>query len=70
VPLDLVSQWQEGARFAEIGVYVSGLVGGVFVDLLKMVLIPLVFSSIAVGIANLRAHDAMHRVWRCAVVYF
>ena len=42
--------------------YVSGLVGTLFVDLLKRVLIPLVFASIAVGVANLRAHKQIHRV--------
>ena len=56
--------------FAKTGVYVCSLVGGVFVDLLKMVLIPLVFTSIAVGIANLPAHDAMHRVWTVTLANF
>ena len=45
------------------GVYMSTLVGTLFIDLLKMILIPLVFCSIAVGIANLRQHSQMHRVW-------
>ncbi|HSI25187.1 MAG TPA: cation:dicarboxylase symporter family transporter, partial [Methylotenera sp.] len=31
------------------GLYASGLVGTLFIDLLKMILIPLVFCSIAVG---------------------
>lgn len=55
---------------ARQGLYVSGLVGSLFIDLLKMVLIPLVFTSIAVGVANLRAHSQMHRVWTGALVYF
>lgn len=52
------------------GIYLCGLAGGAFVDLLKMVLIPLVFTSISVGIANLRAHDSMHRVWQWTLAYF
>lgn len=52
------------------GLYVAGLLGGVFVDLLKMVLVPLVFCSIAVGVANLRQHRQMHRVWMLTLGFF
>ena len=50
--------------------YVAGLVGTLFIDLLKMILIPLVFCSIAVGIANLRQHQQMHRVWVTTLLFF
>ena len=50
--------------------YASNLVGGIFIDLLKMVLIPLVFTSIAVGIANLQGTGDMHRVWKLSLAYF
>lgn len=50
--------------------YVAGLVGTLFIDLLKMVLIPLVFTSIVVGVANLRAHQQMHRVWVITLGFF
>lgn len=52
------------------GLYVSSLVGTLFIDLLKMVLIPLVFCSISVGIANLSQHQQMHRVWVTTLVFF
>ena len=52
------------------GLYTSGLIGTLFIDLLKMILIPLVFCSIAVGIANLRQHSQMHRVWVTTLVFF
>jgi len=52
------------------GLYVSGLVGTLFIDLLKMILIPLVFCSISVGIANLRQHQQMHRVWITTLIFF
>ncbi len=51
-------------------IYVASLLGGVFIDLLKMVLVPLIFTSIAVGIANLQAHQQMHRVWVSTLVFF
>lgn len=50
--------------------YGTRLVGNVFLDLLRMVLVPLVFSSIVVGVANLRAHDQMHRVWTTTLAFF
>ena len=50
--------------------YGSTLVAGIFVDLLKMVLIPLIFSTIVMGIANLSAHQQMHRVWTTTLIFF
>ena len=52
------------------GLYASNLLGTLFIDLLKMVLIPLVFCSIATGIANLRQHRQMHRVWVTTLLFF
>ena len=52
------------------GLYASGLVGTLFIDLLKMVLVPLVLCSITVGIANLRQHRQMHRVWVTTLLFF
>ncbi|NOT68861.1 MAG: dicarboxylate/amino acid:cation symporter [Methylophilaceae bacterium] len=54
----------------EISLYTSGLLGTLFIDLLKMVLIPLVFTSIVVGVANLQAHQQMHRVWMSTLGFF
>jgi len=50
--------------------YGAKLVGTLFLDLLKMVLIPLVFSAIVVGVANLRAHHQIHRVWITTLLFF
>ena len=52
------------------GLYAAGLLGALFIDLLKMVMIPLVFTSIAVGVANLRAHSRMHKVWKATLGFF
>jgi len=50
--------------------YGSTLVGAVFIGLLKMILIPLVFTSIVVGVASLQAHHQVHRVWITTLLYF
>jgi Na+/H+-dicarboxylate symporter len=52
------------------GTYLAGLIGTLFVNMLKMIVIPLVFTSIAVGVANLKQHQQMHRVWTCTVGFF
>src|SRR5574343_463796 len=50
--------------------YGAKMVGNLFLDLLRMVLVPLVFASIVVGVANLRAHHQMHRVWITTLAFF
>ena len=50
--------------------YSSTLVGAVFIGLLKMILIPLVFTSIVVGVASLQAHHQVHRVWITTLLFF
>jgi Na+/H+-dicarboxylate symporter len=60
----------EGDSGKAAALYGASLVGGVFIDLLKMILIPLVFTSIVVGVANLRAHSEMHRVWQTTLLFF
>ena len=73
--LGLVAGWFAGHLPADAAskansLYIAGLVGTLFIDLLKMILIPLVFCSIAVGIANLRQHSQMQRVWLSTLVFF
>jgi len=46
------------------------IIGKIFINLLKMILIPLVFTSITIGIANLRQHAQMGRVWKISLLYF
>jgi len=50
--------------------YAAKLLGNLFLDLLRLVLIPLVFSSIVVGVASLRTHNRMHRVWVTTLLFF
>ncbi|GBG13640.1 glutamate:proton symporter [Novimethylophilus kurashikiensis] len=58
------------APVTQRGLYAASLVGTLFVDLLKMILVPLVFTSIAVGVANLRQHHQIHRVWMLTLGFF
>lgn len=50
--------------------YGASLIGTVFIGLLKMILIPLIFTSIVVGVANLQAHHQASRVWRYTLGFF
>ncbi len=61
---------QAGTPVAQNTLYGAKLVGNLFLDLLRLVLIPLVFASIVVGVANLREHDQMHRVWTITLGFF
>jgi len=45
------------------------LLGKIFIDLLKMVLIPLVFTSITAGIANLKNSSESNRIWPTLIFY-
>jgi Na+/H+-dicarboxylate symporter len=56
--------------FVKNSLYGAGLIGTLFIDMLKMILVPLVFFSIAVGIANLRQHSQIHKVWVTTLIYF
>lgn len=70
----LVGGWLQGvedtASIKTTLLYGSGIVGNVFIDLLKMVLIPLVFTSIVVGVANLQHHQQAQRVWKLTLGFF
>ncbi len=58
------------APFHSPVLYGAKLLGTLFLDLLRMILIPLVFSSIVVGVANLQAHHNMHKVWVTTLCFF
>jgi len=61
---------EQQSAIVQIGLYIAKLVGTLFTDLLRMILIPLVFTSIVVGVANLRSHRQMNRVWQVALIFF
>ncbi|SOD16869.1 dicarboxylate/amino acid:cation symporter [Nitrosomonas ureae] len=61
---------EQQSVIVQSGLYIAKLAGTLFTDLLRMVLIPLVFTSIVVGVANLRSHRKMNRVWQIALIFF
>lgn len=50
--------------FVEHSLYGLGILSSIFIGLLKMLLIPLIFSSIVVGVSNLQAGGQFGRVWK------
>lgn len=66
----LLNQFGDATATQSWMLYGSTVVATFFVDLLKMVLIPLVFSTIVVGVANLQAHKNIHIVWKTTLLFF
>ncbi|WP_038346105.1 dicarboxylate/amino acid:cation symporter [Acinetobacter sp. A47] len=52
------------SAWVEYSLYGLGVLSSVFIGLLKMLLIPLIFSSIVVGVSNLQAGGQFGRVWK------
>ena len=50
--------------FFQNSLYGLGILSSIFIGLLKMLLIPLIFSSIVVGVSNLQAGGQFGRVWK------
>lgn len=50
--------------------FLATVIGTIFIGLLKMVLMPLVFSSITTGIANLKSDKEMNATWKTTLIYF
>lgn len=56
--------------FSQNALYILTLLSSLFIGLLKMLLIPLIFSSIVVGVANLQAIGHFGKVWKITVLCF
>jgi Na+/H+-dicarboxylate symporter len=65
-----ITQVDANTTGVEGTLYASKLISTFFLDLLRMVVVPLVFASIVVGVANLQSHHKMHRVWVTTLVFF
>ncbi len=57
-------------QFFDSSLYILGLVSSIFIGLLKMLIVPLIFSSIVVGVSNLEAGGQFSRVWKITVLCF
>ncbi|WP_171293435.1 dicarboxylate/amino acid:cation symporter [Acinetobacter indicus] len=53
-----------GSAFYDGSLYGLSIASSIFIGLLKMLLIPLIFSSIVVGVSNLQASGQLSRVWK------
>lgn len=47
-----------------------GTVGDLYIQLIRMVIIPLIFSSITVGIINLQMHGEGKKTWQLTMIYY
>jgi Na+/H+-dicarboxylate symporter len=65
-----VHGWPADSAAVQWSLYSANLIGTLFIDLLKMVMIPLVFCAIVTGIANLRQHSQMNTVWKTTLLFF
>ena len=50
--------------FFDASLYGLGIASSIFIGLLKMLLIPLIFSSIVVGVSNLKSGGQLGKVWK------
>lgn len=66
----LLQQLGTEAAIYPKAIFACDIIGNTFVDLLKMILIPLVFTSVTVGVAHLRYHNNKHQVWQTTLVFF
>ncbi|OTG87991.1 dicarboxylate/amino acid:cation symporter [Acinetobacter sp. ANC 4558] len=51
-------------EFFNASLYGLNIASSIFIGLLKMLLVPLIFSSIVVGVSNLQATGQLNRVWK------
>lgn len=55
-------------QFFDASIYGLSIVSSIFIGLLKMLLIPLIFSSIVVGVSNLQATGQLGRTWKITLM--
>ncbi len=55
-------------EFFTASIYGLGIASSIFIGLLKMLLVPLIFSSIVVGVSNLQAGGQLSRTWKITLV--
>lgn len=57
-----------GSAFYDGSLYGLSIASSIFIGLLKMLLIPLIFSSIVVGVSSLQASGQLSRVWKITLL--
>ena len=63
----ILTMYPQG-QFFETSLYALNIGSSIFIGLLKMLLIPLIFSSIVVGVSNLQAGGQFGRVWKITLM--
>lgn len=63
-----LNQLSPASGLHSASLYGLGIVSSIFIGFLKLLLVPLIFCSIVVGVSNLQAHQHMHRVWKITVL--
>ncbi len=56
------------SAFYDGSLYGLSIASSIFIGLLKMLLIPLIFSSIVVGVSNLQASGQLSRIWKITLL--
>jgi len=65
-----VAQLPDGSALQAAATWAIGLLGGMFIASLKMVMVPLLFASVASGIRALWAQRDGGTIWRTALLFF
>ena len=55
------------STFFSGSIYALGIASSIFIGLLKLLLVPLIFSSIVVGVSNLQSGGQLGRTWKITV---
>ena len=63
----LLNQFPQTAFF-DYSIYGFSILSSIFIGLLKMLLVPLIFSSIVVGVSNLQSGGQLSRTWKITLL--
>ena len=63
----LLNQFPQTAFF-DHSIYGLRILSSIFIGLLKMLLVPLIFSSIVVGVSNLQSGGQLSRTWKITLL--
>ena len=63
----LLNQFPQTAFF-DNSIYGLSILSSIFIGLLKMLLVPLIFSSIVVGVSNLQSGGQLSRTWKITLM--
>ena len=68
--IGLIIKFSPDLFFVDYLLVVTDLLGKIFIKSLKMILVPLVFFSIIVGVSNLGSGKNSNLIWKSTFLYF